>query len=372
MTNAVALAQGGSNNVTMRNRIINGAMVIDQRSNGGSTTYGSGSSTNGNYYGYNSCDRWFAQSYTSAAGNGFTFTQAQNQGSVTPPAGFSKYLGVTVTYSQATISNSGLFVGARQYIEGYNTADLSLGTANAKALTLSFWVRCSVTGTYAVNLTEYNGTAYFQSSYTVNSANTWEQKTISVSACTIGTWATTNAASLGIDFILGASADRTGGTANTWTSSGYNSLSGCTNLAATNGATWQVTGVQLEAGTTASPFEYRQYGTELALCQRYYQQLGSAVGCASGATQYTGAIQYFVPMRTTPTVSVSAAMSITDTNAIDATQSSASVTIVNGNRANQLGMNFNLPNFSGLTSNKLYITIPAVYSNGILLVSAEL
>ena len=127
-----------------------------------------------------------------------------------------------------------------------------------------------------------------------------------------------------------------------------------------------------EKGSTATSFDYRPYGTEFNLCQRYYQQLGSASGCASTSTIFTGVIQYLVPMRATPTLSASAAMSITDTNVADFTQSSASATIVNGNRANQFGMNFVLSNFTGLTNNRYYITIPAIYSNGILLVSAEL
>jgi len=349
---------GAGNASAFKNRIINGAQVIDQRNAGASVT----GSTSDPYV----TDRWKTPATQSSK-----FTFQQNAGSVTPPVGFTNYLGATSSSAYSLLA--GDYFTIQKIIEGFNTADLMWGTANAKTVTLSAWVYSSLTGTFGGSIVNGAQNYSYPFTFTISSANTWTQISVTIVGPTAGTWVgATNGNGLRVSFSLGAGSTYGSGTAGAWAASLSYGVTGQVNVVSTNGATFYITGVQLEVGSIATGFDYRSYGTELALCQRYYQQLGSAVGCASGATQYTGAIQYFVPMRTTPTVSVSAAMSITDTNAIDATQSSASVTIVNGNRANQLGMNFNLPNFSGLTSNKLYITIPAVYSNGIILVSAEL
>jgi len=162
------------------------------------------------------------------------------------------------------------------------------------------------------------------------------------------------------------------GTAGAWASANYLSATGQTQWIATSGATFYITGVQLEAGSVATPFERRPYGTELMLCQRYYQQIGSVTGVASGSTVFTAAVQFFVPMRTTPTVSATAVLSATDTYSADFTQSSISVSFVNGNRVNNLGGDLYMPNFSGMTQGRVLVSVPTAYSNGIVVVSAEL
>ena len=259
MTLAVNIAQGASNNVTFRNRIINGACVIDQRNAGASVTPTSGTYT---------LDRWVA--YLSQTNK---LTIQQNAGSVTPPAGFTNYLGVTSSSAYSVVSSDEFNIN--QPIEGFNVADLAWGTANAKTVTLSFWVRSSLTGTFGGCLRNGSVARSYPFSYTISAANTWEYKTITVAGDTTGTWATNNTTGLFVTIGLGNGAS-TSNTAGAWAAGNFTNATGATSVVGTNGATLYITGVQLEAGTTASPFEYRQYGTELALCQRYCAMLNSA------------------------------------------------------------------------------------------------
>jgi len=254
MTLAVNIAQSGSSNVTFRNRIINGAMIFDQRNAGASVTI---PTINPQY----TLDRWAIQSSQASK-----ISIQQNAGAVTPPTGFTKYLGATSLSAYSVLS--GDYFSIRQGIEGFNIADLGWGAAGASSVTLSFWVRSSLTGTFGGSLTNNTFNYSYPFTYTISSANTWEQKTLTVAGPTAGTWET--GSSLGIYITLGLGIGSTySGTAGAWAASGYLSATGATSVVATNGATFYITGVQLEAGTTASPFEYRQYGTELALCQRY-------------------------------------------------------------------------------------------------------
>ena len=189
MTKAAVLAQMGNTNQTFRNRIINGAMMIDQRNAGASVTPAE--------YGY-SLDRWQARLSQSSK-----FTVQQNAGSVTPPVGFANYLGVTSSSAYSVSSTDYFFIN--QQVEGYNCADLAWGTANAATVTLSFWVRSSLTGTFGLCVRNGAGSNYFYpTSYTINSANTWEQKTITIAGPT-STWnsSTTNGSGIEVDFILG-------------------------------------------------------------------------------------------------------------------------------------------------------------------------
>ena len=298
MTNAVALAQGASNNVTFRNKIINGAMVIDQRNAGASVTGVEGVYT---------LDR-----FQSRASQTSKYTVQQNAGSITPPTGFANYLGITSSSAYTIVSGDYFFIA--QPIEGYNCADLAWGTASASSATLSFWVRSSLTGTFGLCVRNGSGSNYFYpTTYTINSANTWEYKTILISAPT-STWSasTTNGSAIEVDFVLGMGSTRVGGTTNTWTTSSYFSPTTPTSVVGTNGATFYITGVQLEAGTTASPFEYRQYGTELALCQRYCVLFAKSTGGSQemigagqawGSTNYWCAVRMPVTMRSYPTMS---------------------------------------------------------------------
>jgi len=264
MTLAVNIAQSGSNNVTFRNRIINGAMVLDQRNAGASFTPTNGISTY-------SLDRW--SFYVNQS------SKLTTQQSSTAPSGFVNSLLVTSSsaYSVAATDQFEL----RQFIEGYNTADLMWGTANAQTVTLSFWVRSSLTGTFGGAIRNSASDRSYVFSYTISSANTWEQKSVTIVGDTSGTWLTTNGRGIGVFFSLGAGSTALKA-AGSWGAGEYEGVTGQTNLVGTSGATLYITGVQLEAGTTASPFEYRQYGTELALCQRY---LPSYIYSSSSGTE---------------------------------------------------------------------------------------
>jgi hypothetical protein len=280
--------------VGTRNRIINGAMEIDQRNAGAAVTVDQGVRTF-------AVDRTFGIG-VSAAG---VFTVQQ---STTVPAGFINSLVSTVT-TTATPGTSEIYQ-LTQNIEGLNISDLGWGTANAKTVTLSFWVRSSVTGTFGGALRNSTPNRSYPFSYTISSANTWEQKSITIPGDTTGTWATDNGIGIRLGFSLGAGATLSG-TAGAWAAGDFRSVTGSTNLMATNGATFHLTGVQLEVGSTATPFERRQFGTELTLCQRYYQKYSNASAGASAvftiAQAYTttavlGAFVPSVSFRATPTI----------------------------------------------------------------------
>jgi hypothetical protein len=282
----------------MRNRIINGAMVIDQRNAGASKTI---TDTGAITY---TLDRWAG--FGSAASK---FSIQQNAGAVTPPAGFTNYLGVT-SLSAYTVGSAEAFY-VNQIIEGYNIADLGWGTANAKTVTLSFWVRSSLTGTFggALRNTSFDRTYPF--SYTISAANTWEQKSVTIAGDTTGTWSVTNGTGINLNFSLG-SGSTLSGTAGAWAAGAFNSVTGAVSVVGTNGATFYITGVQLEVGTQATSFEYRQYGTELSLCQRYYVQfLGNnayeTLASGMSSTSQNGYVTVALPvtMRANPTLTYS-------------------------------------------------------------------
>ena len=270
-----------------KNRIINGAMVIDQRA----TTVTTASTF--------TVDRWQVDNLTTSGGVSF----AQSS---TAPAGFNNSLKITVTSADSSVAVSDI-VEFRQWVEGYNFGDLNFGSANAQAVTLSFWVNSSITGTYGVSLRNSDSNRVYVSTYTISSANTWEQKTITVAGDTTGTWLTTNGRGLGITFAVMAGSNFQG-TANTWGTTNNRTTSAQANLLATNGATFYITGVQLEKGSTATSFDYRDYGRELMLCQRYYYGYVSGSGklVARGgyysSTQVEGSIYFPTTMRTTPTL----------------------------------------------------------------------
>jgi hypothetical protein len=250
-----------------KNRIINGAMVIDQRNAGASVTPADQAYT---------LDRWVY-----IADQASKCTIEQTISGVSAPAGFSNYLGVTST-AATTITTSQVF-GVVQRIEGYNMADFAWGTASAATVTLSFWVRSSLTGTFGGSLRNDDGNYNYPFSYTISSANTWEQKSVTITGATSGTWLTTNGRAMQVVFGLGAGAT-VSGTAGAWSTSNFWSATGATQVLATNGATFYITGVQLEKGSTATSFDYRPFGTELQLCQRYYENnysTGYAVGSAA-------------------------------------------------------------------------------------------
>ena len=307
-----------TNSMGFRNRIINGNMVIDQRNAGASIT-----PTDGQY----SVDRF--QGRLNVAGK---FTLQQNSGSVTPPAGFTNYLGAVSTsaYSIGT-SETCLIV---QAVEGLNSADLAWGTASAASVTLSFWVRSSLTGTFSGALQNSAGNRSYPYSYTISAANTWEQKSIVIAGDTTGTWLTTNGIGISLRFNLGSGSTFLG-TAGAWAASGLNGATGSVSVVGTNAATFYITGVQLEAGSVASPFERRDYGRELMMCQRYYWQLGPNINFISlGIFTWENTAQANcvrtppVTMRANPTFSKTGTLNLAvgtiGTLAIDANQSAPS------------------------------------------------
>jgi hypothetical protein len=195
----------------------------------------------------------------------------------------------------------------QQLIEGLNVSDLAWGTANAQTVTLSFWVRSSLTGTFGGSIRNSAGNRSYPFTYTISSANTWEKETITIAGDTSGTWLTTNGIGLSISFSLGAGATYSG-TAGAWAGSNIVQPTGSTSVVGTNGATFYITGVQLEKGSTATSFDYRNYQAELAMCQRYYFKIQAtgdlqpfAAGYNSSTTSSTGYTAFPVPLRTRPT-----------------------------------------------------------------------
>jgi hypothetical protein len=276
-----------------KNRIINGAMLFVQRG----TSFTNPSS--GTY----TLDRWQYRS-TSATP---TQTIAQNGGSVTPPTGFSNYLSYTASNAFTPSSTDRTVIG--QYIEGFNTYDFAWGTANAKAASFSFWAYSSLTGSFGGAIKNSNEDYAYPFSYTISSANTWTYVTILITAPTSGTWTgATNTTSVEVYFALGSGSTRQG-TANTWQSGDLWAATGSVNVTATSGAYLYVTGVQFEKGSTATSFDYRPYGTEESLCQRYYYRVKAnsggnglfGVGWCRSTTEATVSIPYPTAMRTNPT-----------------------------------------------------------------------
>jgi hypothetical protein len=290
MYNGSITANAVTPSVNMKNRIINGAMTITQRNGTSSVT-----PANGDY----TLDRWRAGLSVSSK-----YSVQQDAGSVTPPAGFSDYLGIT-SLSAYTVGADDYFI-LQQPIEGFNWADLGYGTANAKTSTLSFWVRSSLTGTFGGSFTNSNYDYGYPFTYTISAANTWEYKTITIVGATAGTWVgATNGIGLRLLIGLGVGSNRSF-TAGSWQAGNVQAATGATSVVGTNGATFYITGVQLEVGSTATSFDYRPYGTELALCQRYCQVISIRDNGIIGFNNSTtiGWFGYYPPvvMRTLPTL----------------------------------------------------------------------
>jgi hypothetical protein len=273
----------------LRNRIINGDMRIDQRNAGASVTPT-------NTY---TLDRW--QGVNTQASK---FTVQQNAGSVTPPVGFTNYLGVTSSSAYSVLTGDTFYVV--QYIEGFNIADFAWGSANATAVTFSFWARSSLTGTFGGSLANSAGNRAYPFSYTISSANTWEQKTVTIAGDTTGTWLTNNGTGIQLRFGLGSGVTYSG-TANAWGAANAVQPTGSVSVVGTSGATFYITGVQLEVGAVATPFERQLYNAQLAQCQRYYWQSSGgqfvrfALIYADSTTSGQFIVSTPVPLRAAPT-----------------------------------------------------------------------
>ena len=283
-----------------KNRIINGAMLVDQRG-----TAGTPISSNAAVNPY-TLDRWRS---VAIAGSG----QFNIQQSTVSPAGFVNSLLATSLAATTVVSTDAFAI--RQPIEGFNCADLGFGTASASAVTLSFWVRSSLTGTFGGALQNQNANRSYPFSYTITTANTWEQKTLTIAGDTSGTWNTNSNGGINLWLGLGVGSTKSG-TAGSWAAADYVSVTGAVQVVATNTATFYITGVQLEKGSTATTFDYRPYGTELALCQRYYYLLSTASarelfnGQAYNTTSVFGKVLDLpVSMRTAPTITLIGSLS---------------------------------------------------------------
>jgi hypothetical protein len=234
-----------------RNRLINSDMRIDQRNAGASVT------ANGGY----TLDRWEVEASQTSK------LSIQQQTSVVP-IGFTYATAFTSLSAYSVVSADNF--GYRQIVEGFNVADLGWGAAGAQTVTLSFWVRSSLTGTFGGAFANGDNNRAYPFSYTISAANTWEQKTVTVPGDTTGTWGKTSGRGIQIRFGLGAGATYSG-TAGAWVGSDIRTVTGAVSVVGTSGATFYITGVQLEAGSVATPFERRPYGTELQLAMRYFE-----------------------------------------------------------------------------------------------------
>ena len=278
----------GSGYTGFKNRIINGDMRIDQRNNGASVT-----PTGANVY---LVDRWLTQTNLTSK-----YSVQQNAGAVAPPSGFTSYLGVTSLSSYSVLT--GDFSGLVQRIEGLNISDLAWGTALASPIAISFWARSSLTGIFGGALRNSAVNRSYPFTFTIFAANTWEQKTVFIAGDTAGTWLSTNG--IGIELLFNTGTGTTfSGTAGAWASANYVSATGAISVVGTSGATFYITGVQLERGSNATSFEFTDYGRQLAQCQRYCQVLsGVALGRAVSTQTMGGAFFTPVVFRAAPTAS---------------------------------------------------------------------
>jgi hypothetical protein len=280
LTGALSPATG------FRNRIINGDMRIDQRNAGAAVTASQAFVVDRFEMGNSTAGTYSAQRVAEA------------------PAGFNNSVKVTITSADTVLSSGALQI--RQHIEGFNVADFGWGTTDAQPVTLSFWVRSSLTGTFGGVLRNNDVNRSYPYTYTISSANTWEHKTVVVPGDTSGTWVTDNGLGIRLTFGLGVSAGASG-TAGAWSSSSFASATGAVSLVGTNGATWQITGVQLEKGTVATPFEFRSIGQEETLCWRYcvFIQNFYLRQYQPAATAAVGTVWFPAHMRADPTATLS-------------------------------------------------------------------
>ena len=313
-----------------KNLIINGDMRIDQRNSGASVT-----PSNNNYC----LDRY---------GTGLAQASKYSVQQVTDsPANFTHSLKVTSLSAYTLLANDYFMI--KHKIEGNNVAHLNLGSSDAQEFTLSFYVKSSLTGTFGGSLENSNESRAYPFTYTISSANTWERVSVTLTGDTTGTWLTDNSTGLWINFGLGVGTTYSG-TASAWAAGPLVSATGATSVVSTNAATWQMTGVQLETGTTATPFEHRPYDMELQKCQRYFRTVGDGiVGRASNTTVVYFTHRFENPMRATPTMTIAPSASIRFGNFYSADYISPSSAILLS-RANATSVVGQMNGFVGLTT----------------------
>ena len=345
-----------------RNRIINGAMVHDQRNAGAAQSSISGGSS------VYLVDRW--KYYSNQSGK---FNSQQNAASVTPPTGFSYYLGLTSASAYTSVSSDEFTL--TQSVEGYNVADLEYGTSSAKTSTLSFYVRSSLTGTHSGAIQNGAANRSYPFSFTISAANTWEYKTITFAGDTSGTWLKTDGQGLNVTFNLGSHSGSLG-TAGAWAGSNLKGVTGSVSVVGTSGATFYLTGVQLEVGEKATPFEHRSYGDELARCQRYFRRFCEGVQYASAPSSGYGvsstsayhSVDLSPEMRSVPTL---AAFSNLRTDDVSGGQAITALSLVSSMSSTE-AVFLNATSASGLTQYRPYALLANNTTGAKLDLSAEL
>lgn len=282
-----------------RNRLVNGSMLIDQANSGALITVNSSATTHG-------VDGWFGLG-TAAAGV-FKIQQL----TTTPPTGFTHYTHVTVTTADASPASGSTYL-FNQNMEGFWIRDWGFGTASASSVTLSFWVRSNLTGQMSGSLENWDGNRSYPFTYTINTTNTWEQKSVTIAGDTTGTWTTASAGAVQLNIDLGCGSTYQG-TAGAWVASNKRSVTSSNKVIASTSNTLDITGVQLELGTTATAYEHRPYNLELATCQRYYER-GTILGMhviirdasGGGRNRAKALVRWVVPKRIAPTITLTVA-----------------------------------------------------------------
>ena len=337
----------------LRNRIINGDMRIDQRNAGAAVNANGGNATY-------PVDRFYSQVYN-------TTGNTTGQQSSIAPAGFTNSMKISVQTADTSVGATDQ-VWYGQAIEGYNIADLGFGAAGASSITLSFWVYSNVTGTYCVTFKNSAQNRGYTAEYTISASNTWEKKTITIAGDTTGTWLTTNGVGINIWFVLMAGSSQQT-TANTWNSgSGTIATSNQVNFMSSTSNAWYITGVQLEVGSVATPFERRLYGQELALCQRYYEKSFDVNTAPASASASAGAFEF------AQQVGASTTQNGPSCKYAVAKRAAATVTFYNWNAAGNQAVNISTAgnttgltlrsSQSGTTSYSITFTTPAGTSAG--------
>ena len=367
-TGVLTEANGGTGTTTgyygFKNRIINGAMVIDQRNAGASKTI---TDTAANTY---TLDRWFG--YGNVASK---FSVEQTITGVAAPVGFTDYLGCTSLSAYSIAAGDQFVIG--QSIEGFNAADLGWGTANAKTVTLSFLVYSSLTGTFGGALRNSAANYSYPFSYSIPVANTWTTISVTIAGPTAGTWVgATNGIGINLYFSLGVGSTLSG-TAGSWSANTYTSATGATSVVGTNTATFYITGVQLEKGSTATSFDYRPYGTELQLCQRYFYKWLNDSGISSYVTNmqaynttstFGKVLDFPVTMRATPSTAVTSG-SFSASNASGGTSIAFTATTIDQPTKNSIAVG-GWTGSSGLVAGN--ISVITIANNAFISASAEL
>jgi len=315
-----------------RNLINNGAMKIHQRGGAVAATVNPGAY---------SLDRW--KGWSSAGG--YNMEQSTDA-----PDEFGNSMKCTVTSTHTVDSGSHIFL--EQLLNGIDLPRLQFGKSSAKSITLSFWVKSSVAGTYGIGLENAAINRSYVAEYTVNTANAWERKTIAIAGDTSGTWPITEGIGAKLRFSLG-SGSQFQATKDAWSAGDFFTTSNDAKWIENTGATFYLTGVQLEEGSYATDFEHRPYALELVECKRYFQKVGGLVGTAISATAAQFGASLSPEMRTTPTISQTGVINITDTYSSDHNQSAVGISFSGSNSG--LGLRIQLSNFTGMTQGRVYM-----------------